>query len=308
MSNALVSIVMPVWRPRPEWLLAAVESVLAQRECVIELIVVDDGNQEPVAPLLGAVSDQRLRVLSISHAGEAGARNAGLAAARGTHVRYFDSDDVMPPRSTAHLLALAGDDQVIAYGATQFCDENLRPKTLMTSDVTGDAVTACLLGRFNVRCPAMLFPRTVTERAGPWRADFGLSEDWDYVLRAVEYAPVVGSAEVVLHYRRHPGSLSRRATIAAGEEAWSRVMGGYFERHPEQRGSSLERKAKAALRLDKAVAYARSGERREAVSRLARALPLDPVRTVATGFRLLARSPLRFARRLLRRAPAQPRE
>jgi glycosyltransferase involved in cell wall biosynthesis len=58
-SEPLVSLVMPVWRPRPDWLLQAVRSALAQRDCELELIVVDDGNAEPLDALLAEVRDPR---------------------------------------------------------------------------------------------------------------------------------------------------------------------------------------------------------------------------------------------------------
>ena len=43
---------MPVWQPRQDWLRPAVETALAQRDCPVELIVVDDGCPTPVADLL----------------------------------------------------------------------------------------------------------------------------------------------------------------------------------------------------------------------------------------------------------------
>src|SRR5689334_20479061 len=140
---------MCVWRPRPDWLLQAVESALGQRDCSIELIVVDDGSPEPVEDLLSSVKDERLRVVRIEHGGVCRARNAGIAVARGTRLRFIDGDDVLEPDSTARLLRLLGSDEdVIAYGATMFCDANLRPRRKRGARVTGRATTACLLGGF----------------------------------------------------------------------------------------------------------------------------------------------------------------
>src|SRR5260221_1646423 len=46
-EQAMVSLVMPAWRPRADWLVAAVRSALAQIGPPIELIVVDDGSAKP---------------------------------------------------------------------------------------------------------------------------------------------------------------------------------------------------------------------------------------------------------------------
>ena len=57
-----VSLIMPVWRTPREWLREAVESALAEQDVDLELVVVDDGNEEPVERLLDGVDDARLRV------------------------------------------------------------------------------------------------------------------------------------------------------------------------------------------------------------------------------------------------------
>ncbi|MEA2219188.1 MAG: hypothetical protein QOJ35_1814 [Solirubrobacteraceae bacterium] len=281
--SALVSIVMPVWRPRPQWLRAAVASALQERGCEIELIVVDDACEQPVAELLADIDDPRLRVLRIEHAGAYGARNAGIAAARGTHVRFFDADDVVEPGSTGRLLALAGSD-AIAYGATAMCDAALVAQRVVTSRLQGDVAADCVRGRFEVFVVSMLFPRGVVERAGPWEETaFEVSGDWDFVLRALEQAPVRPLDAVVTHYRRHAASITRTADVGAGARAGRLVIDRYFERHPERRGTPLERQAYARLHLDRARAHAALGERAGALRELARAAPHAPAAALLTG-------------------------
>src|SRR3569833_1089636 len=123
----LVSLIMPVWQPNGEWLQQAVRSCLAQAHSNVELIVVDDGCAEPVASLLPDFDDQRLRIMRISHAGVSNARNAGVAAARGSWIRFVDADDVLPPASTTMLLQSASRSFPVVYGQTKVCDEQLRP-------------------------------------------------------------------------------------------------------------------------------------------------------------------------------------
>src|SRR5262245_45010048 len=105
-ASALVSLVMPAWNPRPDWLREAVSSALAQQRCSIELIVVDDGSDTPVADLLSDLDDARLRLLRVPHGRVSRARNAAIEAARGDYVRFIDCDDVIVADSTAHLLGL----------------------------------------------------------------------------------------------------------------------------------------------------------------------------------------------------------
>src|SRR5262245_26410862 len=152
----LVSLIMPVWQTRRDWLRTAVNSALAQRGCSVELIVVDDGNPEPVASLLDGIDDARLRVVRIDHAGPSVARNAGIHEAQGDWIRFVDSDDVLDPDSTSHLASFMDGDDVIAYGGTLVCDEHLRPGRLIASTLQGRIAYECLLGQFETRLPALL--------------------------------------------------------------------------------------------------------------------------------------------------------
>ncbi len=240
-ADPLVSLIMCVWRPRPEWLIQAVESALGQRGCRVELIVVDDGCPEPVAGLLSRISDERLRIVRIEHGGLSRARNAGIAASRGSRLRFVDGAD-----STARLLRLVGSDEdVVAYGATMFCDAHLRPLQKRGSRIQGAAVTACLLNGFDVRIQALLFPRRVVEAAGPWDPGIAVCQDWDFTLRALEHARVRGEDKIALYYRRHAGSNS--SSMAAVWQGTLQVVNGYLDRHPDARGTRLEARTRAML-------------------------------------------------------------
>ena len=271
MTEPLVSLVMAAWNPRPEWLRAAVESALGQRGCRVEVLVVDDGCAEPVEPLLAGVADERLRVLRLEHGGESAARNAGIAAAAGTHFRFVDADDVLERDSTARLLRLVDRaEDLVGYGATMFCDSELRPLWKLTCRIEGDALEDCLLGRFTVRPFALLFPRRVVESAGEWDTGSRVSHDWDYILRALEHARARGETEIAVYYRKHAASATSDAGVV-GELGGRRVLDRYFARHPEQRGTRLERKAYARLDAMLARMYATKRDFRRSGSALMRA-------------------------------------
>jgi glycosyltransferase involved in cell wall biosynthesis len=271
----LVSLIMPAWNPREDWLRVAVEGALGQRDCDVELIVVDDGSEKPVADLLSGLEDERMRVLRVEHGGACEARNAGIAVARGQFMRFIDTDDWITPQGTATLLRLTeGRQDLIAYGATVFCDAELRPVWTMTCDLEGDIVEDCVRMRNTSRPHAFLFPRAAVEAAGPWNSDIQVAHDWDFVLRALEHADARATRAPVTFYRRHGGGIT--ADVAAGEEGASEAVARYFERHPEQLGTSLERRVSAALSAHAARAYATHGLLGRAVRRLLRAARLDP--------------------------------
>jgi glycosyltransferase involved in cell wall biosynthesis len=271
----LVSIVMCAWKPRADWLHDAVASVLAD-DCDLELIVVDDGSPEPVEANLTHVRDDRLRVIRVEHGGLSRARNAGIYAARGKYVRFADADDLVEPASTLALLQLA-DEETIVYGATEVCDESLQPLSIKSSRLEGWIAEECLLYRFDVVHTSILFPRSVLERVGGFEPNLRQCQDWDFVLRACEVAPVRGSQAVVTRYRRHDSSASANLERALHFE--SVVVDRYFERHPEQEGTALEREARAKLLLVRAQACPRLGlGRRDRLALTLRAVGMHPRR------------------------------
>jgi hypothetical protein len=133
----------------------------------------------------------------------------------------------------------------------------LEPHTVKTSKLEGWIARECLLYRFDVRHMSMLFPRAVVESVGDWYPGLPQCEDWDYVLRALERAPVRRDPEIATFYRRHPNSLT--ANVARGLDCESLVVDRYFDRHPEQKGTRLEREARAKLLLVRAHAHAATG-------------------------------------------------
>ena len=301
-TTPLVSMVMPVWRPRGDWLADAVRSALDQRGADVELIVVDDGNEDPVAPLLRGFDDARLSVVRVPHGGECAGRNAGIAVARGRYLRFVDADDVLDPHSTARLLELVeGRDDVLAYLATVFCDEYLEPIWTMSARTRGAALVDCLLNQFPVRLPAMLFPRAVIDLTGAWDTSFRVCQDWDFCLRAVEHAEVRAGDGVGVFYRRHGDSAT--ADTTAGSEGRRAVVDRFFERHPEHRGTWLHRRALGMLRARDARIALQRGDLAAAVPLVLDAAIHSP-RAVVTEFGQAL--PAVWARGNRRTAPARP--
>lgn len=100
-----VSAVMTVFN-QAAFLPAALESVLAQAGPEVEIILVDDGSTEDLAPAL-APFEGRFRLIRRDNGGLAAARNTGIEAATGEYVAFCDSDDIhLPYRLSAHAALL----------------------------------------------------------------------------------------------------------------------------------------------------------------------------------------------------------
>jgi glycosyltransferase involved in cell wall biosynthesis len=122
------SIVMPAYNAALT-IEAAIESVLSQTRSDFELIVVDDGStDETTTRVQQYLGDDRVRLISQANQGQASARNAAIAAARGEFASFLDSDDVWLPRYLEVMAeTLAADDTAaVAYTDAWVLDDETR--------------------------------------------------------------------------------------------------------------------------------------------------------------------------------------
>ena len=107
----LISIIIPTYG-KPQWLSAAIDSVLSQTYKDWELIVVDDNDRDTEArycteELMATYNDNRIQYLRHpKNLNGAVARNTGFAIAKGEYISLLDSDDMYLPQRLEKCLAV----------------------------------------------------------------------------------------------------------------------------------------------------------------------------------------------------------
>lgn len=118
MSEALISIVVPVYKVEP-YIRRCVESIIGQTHQRIELILVDDGSPDNCGAICDeyARSDNRITVIHTENKGAYSARNKALDVATGDYLMFVDSDDWVEPDfcEKALNLALENNVQMVAF-------------------------------------------------------------------------------------------------------------------------------------------------------------------------------------------------
>jgi len=210
-TQPLVSIIFPVYNTPPQYLKAAIESVVAQIYTNWELCIADDCSTHPeVAEILAQYVDRdaRIKVTTRSENGHiSAASNTALQMTSGTWITPVDHDDVLPEHALAlAVLAAHGheDAAVIYSDEDKIDDQGQRQLPYFKSDFD----PLLLLGQ-NYLTHLLFLRRDLVMAAGGYRLGYEGSQDWDLVLRVTERldpSQVIHVPHVLYHWRLHDAS------------------------------------------------------------------------------------------------------
>jgi hypothetical protein len=213
-----ISIVIPCYN-RAALIGDAIQSAIDHGEGA-EIIVVDDGSTDRSWDRIGAFGE-RVRAFRIANGGVSAARNFGMARAHGTHIKFLDSDDRLPPRAIA---ALVEAQRQVAPHRIVFGDacsigidgEAIEQVGYGYADAAppGALTRATLLSR--VMSPLLpLYPIDALRRIGGFDPAYSLGEDQELAVRLAlagyEFCRVPA---IVAEVREHPGERLSRGTAA----------------------------------------------------------------------------------------------
>ncbi|WP_170461361.1 glycosyltransferase family 2 protein [Ruegeria arenilitoris] len=320
------SIIVPAYNTAAT-LAETLASLLSQTHDDFEIIIVDDGSQDETPAIARAhATDPKVRVIRQENRGLAGARNTGIAAARGEFVGFCDADDLwLPEKLATHVRHLQADpDLAISYSGSAMVDEGGRLMRVRQSPRLRDVTAAHVLKRNPIgngsaavmRKSALLDlayrPAFETKRDWVFDETFRRSEDIECWLRLMLTTDwqIAGVPGLLTRYRIHATGLS--AALDRQLQAWERMVDKlrplnpeFFARHEAAARAYqlryLARRAVSNLDAHKAWELAQ-----RSVSTSALPVIEEPAKTLTTiiaaaALRAVGPAPVVQAGRLLRR-------
>jgi glycosyltransferase involved in cell wall biosynthesis len=127
-----VSVIIPLYQSQ-QFICDTLRSVQAQTFTDFEIVVVDDGSTDRGPALAEEFGEPRLRVVHQENRGLAGARNGGIAHARGEYLAFLDADDHWEPtKLQRHVEHLDSDSAIgVSFSASAFMDDDARDMGLV---------------------------------------------------------------------------------------------------------------------------------------------------------------------------------
>jgi len=221
-ASHLVSVIMPVYNERPEYLELAVASILRQTHTNIEVLIMDDGSGPETAAALEAIArrDDRIRLIRQENAGLTVSLNRLIRQARGAFFARQDSDDISEPERLQRQVAffeahpklmLLGTDcllidsqgRVLLRQRVETCPQVLKRLLRRTNQfVHGSVMFRAIIFQDEINFCHEGFPELGCLET------FRYAQDYDLFLRISERFEIANLGLPLYRYRINPESIS----------------------------------------------------------------------------------------------------
>ena len=237
MTAPLVSIVLPTFN-RLQLLRLTLDSVAAQTLRDYELLIADDGSDEPMLAWLRTLAARpEVRLLELPHSGVlATVRNAALAVARGEYLAFLDSDDLWAPdKLELQLRQLrSGAPGEWSYTAFTCIDAD---GVRLPGDAqrkwqphSGHVLRQAITGELSIRPTTVVARRDLVARAGGFDPEVCVCSDNNLWIRLAGLSPIQVVDVPLVAIRTHSQNMSANWPLAYAERDLSlRKLQGHFD-------------------------------------------------------------------------------
>ena len=210
----LISVIMPVYNPKPEWLIEAIESVRKQIYPCWELCIADDASKDKgIRPILEhyAKEDPRIKIIFRKKNGHiSAASNSALELTTGDWVALLDHDDLLAEQAlfwVADAINQNPDVFLIYSDEDKIDDSGRRFDPYFKCDWNVD-----LFYSHNLITHLGVYRSDILKEIGGFREGLEGSQDYDLALRCIERIEpkqIRHIPRVLYHWRMHAESTAK---------------------------------------------------------------------------------------------------
>lgn len=203
----LISVLMPVYNTKEEYLRASIESILNQTFKNFEFIIVNDGSTNNVEEVILSYKDDRIKYFKQENQGIVGALNNAWSKASGKYIARMDSDDIAYPERFAKQIKFLEENpeySLIGSWAKIIPSKNIikLPQDIKIMDLLAD----CMFIH-----PSIMFNKADFEKFNiRYESGFDYVEDYCFYARAIKCLKMTNLQEVLLDYRVYPENSSSK--------------------------------------------------------------------------------------------------
>ena len=203
----LISVLMPVYNTKEEYLRASIESILNQTFTDFEFIIVNDGSTNNAEEVILSYKDNRIKYVKQENQGIVGALNNAWSKASGKYIARMDSDDIAYPERFAQQIKFLEENpeySLVGSWAKIIPSKNIikLPQDIKIMDLLAD----CMFIH-----PSIMFNKADFEKFNlQYETGFEYAEDYCLYANAVKHLKMTNLQEVLLDYRVYPENSSSK--------------------------------------------------------------------------------------------------
>ncbi|MFK7803306.1 MAG: glycosyltransferase family 2 protein, partial [Anaerolineae bacterium] len=281
---SLVSVIIPTFN-RADFIVASLESVLAQTYRPLEIIIVDNGSTDDTLARLEPYADK----IILCHEPKSGmggsyARNTGLDHATGDYIAFLDSDDLWRPTKIEKQVELLQKNRDCGWCYTDMVaiDPHSGKKLYQYSHTRqmheGDVLAHAFIQTFSSIITLLIRQEVLTEVGRFWPVPKGT--DADFIIRLAGTAKTIYLPEPLVVQQVHQASVTGTINGQEAFEAGKNIKERAIERFPK-RLTPLRNQAVSSVATAVGLKLLQSHDPQQARMILKKAIRLTP-----TNFRL----------------------
>ncbi|MBR1605192.1 MAG: glycosyltransferase [Alphaproteobacteria bacterium] len=199
-----VSVLMPVYNTKEEYLREAIESILNQTFRDFEFLIIDDGSTNNAKEVIWSYRDRRIKYFEQENRGLIYTLNKGLELCKGEYIARMDSDDIsLPERFEKQVDYLDEHPETGLVGSLikTFPQENIiyiKEYSKYLDMIKGNQVAH----------PSIMVRKSILEKYHLKYENYLHAEDYELWTRMIKYTELYNLQEVLLNYRCHNDQIS----------------------------------------------------------------------------------------------------
>ena len=221
--NPLLSVIIPVYNVKREYLVECLESILKQSYLNFEIILIDDNssNIETLNTLKEYENNSKIKIKYRKTNGMISvASNDGIKLAKGEFLVLVDNDDKLDQNAFYYLVEALNQDKTLDFIYTDEDKMDIHGK-YFEPHFKPDYSPDTLMG-MNYICHLSCLRTSLVREIGGFRKEYDGSQDYDLFLRILDKTKKIYHVPRILyHWRETPSSTS----LALGNKSYAYIAG-----------------------------------------------------------------------------------
>lgn len=205
-----VSVLMPIYKTKEEYLREAIESILSQTFTDFEFLILDDCPEDDRESVVKSYKDKRIKyVKNEKNLGITPSRNKLIDMSKGEYLAVFDHDDIsLPTRFEKQVQYLDKHEDV---GVVSSNVKSLIRGRVSTNPIDDFSIKMALIRTCAMTHPASMIRKSVLINNNiRYEERFSPAEDYALWCRLIPFTNFYNIPEVLFHYRDHAENTSHK--------------------------------------------------------------------------------------------------